>query len=330
MFIDEVKVQVKAGAGGNGCNSFYRDKFHRGMKGRPDGGFGGGGGDIVFKTDANIHTLLDFQFRQHLEADSGTHGSSNHKKGRRGNDLVIRIPPGTIIRDAVTGLVMRDLSKLGEAVIVAKGGVGGRGNSRGREAEPGAPGEEYLLALELKIIADAGIIGFPNAGKSTLISKISSAHPKIANYPFTTKEPILGVVKMYDDAHFVVCEIPGLIKGAHEGKGLGDKFLRHVERTKVLIHLVDAAGCDGRTAVSDYAVLNNELKSYSGELWSKPQVIALNKTDLPGAEENIKAFRKKYRGKKIYPISAATGEGIKELLEAVYKKINVLRKHEKA
>ena len=343
MFIDEAKVHVKAGAGGNGCNSFYRDKFHRGMMGRPDGGFGGGGGDVVFRADANIHTLLDFQYRQHLEAQSGTHGSSNHKKGRRGVDLIIRIPPGTIIKDACTGLVMRDLVKPGEAVVIAKGGAGGRGNSRDRHSEEGSPGEGYVLALELKILADAGIIGFPNAGKSTLISKISSAHPKIASYPFTTKEPILGVVKLYprtspasrdgaghgDDAHFVVCEIPGLIKGAHEGRGLGDKFLRHVERTKVLIHLVDAAACESRDPVSDYAVLNNELKEYSEELWAKPQVIALNKTDLTDAKENIKEFKKKYRGKKLYPISAATGEGIRELLEAVYKKISALRKHEK-
>jgi GTP-binding protein len=314
------------------------------MKGRPDGGFGGGGGDVVFRADANTHTLLDFQFRQHLEAESGTHGSSNHKKGRRGADLVIRVPPGTIIRDAGTRLAMRDLAKPGETVVIAKGGAGGRGNSRGRASEKGSPGEGYVLALELKILADAGIIGFPNAGKSTLISKISSAHPKIADYPFTTKEPVLGVVSLYpragsasqggagrgDEAHFVVCEIPGLIKGAHEGRGLGDKFLRHVERTKVLIHLVDAAACELRDPVSDYAVLNDELRSYSEELWAKPQLIALNKTDLSGAEENIKAFRKKYRGKKLYPISAATGEGLKELLEAVYKKISALRKHEKA
>jgi GTPase len=330
MFIDEAKVRIKAGSGGQGCNSFYRDAFHRGMKGRPDGGFGGGGGDVVFRADANIHTLLDFQYRQHLEAENGTHGSSNHKKGRRGADLIVRVPPGTIIRDAVTGLVMRDLAKPGENVVIARGGAGGRGNSKDRPAKKGSPGEEHVLALELKVIADAGIIGFPNAGKSTLISKISSAHPKIASYPFTTKEPVLGVVRIYDDARFVVCEIPGLIKGAHEGRGLGDKFLRHVERTKLLVHLVDAAGCEGRDPVSDYAVLNEELKAYSEELWAKPQVIALNKTDLPDAKENIKAFRKKHRGKPVYPISAATGEGIKELLEAVYKKISALRKHEKA
>lgn len=329
MFIDEVKVQVKAGNGGNGCNSFYRDKFHRGKIGRPDGGFGGDGGDIVFRADSNIHTLLDFQYRQHLEAESGTHGSSNHKKGKRGPDLIIRVPPGTIIRDAATGLVLRDLVNVGASVIIAKGGYGGRGNSKDRPSLPGEPGQEKILSLELKLLADAGIIGHPNAGKSTLISRISSAHPKIANYPFTTKEPVLGVVKIGEEAHFVVCEIPGIIKGAHEGRGLGDKFLRHVERTKILIHLIDAASCEGSDPVSDYLELNNELKSYSEELTAKPQVIALNKIDIPESKENIKAFRKRFRGKKVYPISAATGEGIRELLEAVYKKILVLRKHEK-
>lgn len=327
MFIDEAKIYVKAGAGGDGCNSFYRDKWNR--IGRPDGGPGGDGGNIIFEVDENVQTLLDFQYRQHHEAESGSHGSSNHKKGRRGKDLLIKVPAGTLIKDAVNGLVLRDLIKTGDSVIIAKGGEGGRGNSRGRESTPGAPGEEKTVILELKLIADAGIIGYPNAGKSTLISRISSAHPKIANYPFTTKEPVLGVVKLYDYAAFVVAEIPGLIEGAHEGRGLGDKFLKHIERTKLLIHLVDIAGCEGREPADDYRTLNNELKSYSKLLTAKPQIVALNKVDITEAKANIKKFKKSFPKIKIFPVSAVTGEGIKELLDAVYKKVKSLKKDEK-
>jgi len=312
MFIDEAKIYVKAGAGGDGCNSFYRDKWKR--LGRPDGGPGGEGGDIIFEADDNIHTLLDFQYRQHLEAESGAHGSSNHKKGRRGKDLHIKVPPGTIIKDAV-----------GDSVIIAKGGKGGRGNSKNRPSEKGSPGEAKTLVLELKLIADAGIIGYPNAGKSTLISRISSAHPRIASYPFTTKEPVLGVVKLYDDVAFVVAEIPGLIEGAHLGKGLGDKFLKHVERTKVLIHLVDIAACEGRDPVSDYKNLNKELESYSKELIARPQLVALNKVDMPVAKENIRKFKKAVPKIKVFPISACTGEGLNVLLEAAYKKVKSLK-----
>lgn len=325
MFIDEAKIYLKAGDGGKGCHSLYRDKYNR--IGRPDGGPGGDGGDIVFVADENIYTLLDFRYQQHIKSPSGLHGSSNHKKGHRGADYYVKVPPGTIILDALNGLVIRDLVKVGESVIVARGGKGGRGNSRGRDATPGTPGEERTVLLELKLIADAGIIGYPNAGKSTLISRISSAHPKIANYPFTTTAPVLGVVKMYQDAHFVVAEIPGLIEGAHEGRGLGDRFLRHVERTKVLIHLVDIAGCESRDPISDYRMLNHELAAYSKELAKKPQIIALNKVDISDAAVNIKKFKKNFPRLKTYPISAVTGEGVKELLEAVYKKAqNIKRK----
>lgn len=323
MFIDEAKIYVKAGNGGDGCNSFYRDKWNR--IGRPDGGPGGDGGDIIFDADGNVQTLLDFQYRQHVEANSGTHGSSNHKKGHRGSDLHVKVPAGTIIRDAETGLVLRDLVNIGDSVIAAKGGAGGRGNSRGRESKKGEQGEEKTLILELKLIADVGIVGHPNAGKSTLISKISSAHPKIANYPFTTKEPVLGVVRLYEDASLVVAEIPGLIEGAHEGRGLGDKFLKHIERTKVLIHLVDVAACEGRDPVDDYRSLNKELKAYSKELISKPQVVALNKIDMPDSKKNILKFKKTVSKVKAFPISAASGEGVKELLNAVYKKVKSLK-----
>jgi GTP-binding protein len=223
MFIDEARVYVKAGNGGDGCHSIYRDKWNR--VGSPDGGPGGDGGDVIFEASSNVHTLLDFQYRQHHEAQRGLHGSSNHKKGHQGKDLRILVPPGTLIKDQATGLALRDLLKPGDSVIIARGGKGGRGNSRNHEREYGAPGEERTVVLELKIIADAGIVGYPNAGKSTLISAISSAHPKIAGYPFTTKEPVLGVVKVHEDALLVAAEIQGLIEGAHEGRGLGDRFL---------------------------------------------------------------------------------------------------------
>ena len=233
----------------------------------------------------------------------------------------IKVPAGTIIRDDETGLLLRDLARVGDNVIIAKGGQGGRGNSRGREALKGALGEEKTITLELKLIADVGIIGYPNAGKSTLISKISSARPKIASYPFTTKEPVLGMVRIYDDFSVLVADIPGLMEGAHEGRGLGHKFLRHVERTKTLIHLIDIAATDCRDPYSDYVKLNRELKEYSKELARKPQIIVLNKIDCPQAEENLKAFRKKVKAKKFLKISALTGEGIKELVQAIYKNV---------
>lgn len=317
MFIDEAKISVIAGNGGDGCNSLYRDRVNR--IGSPDGGFGGDGGDIVFVADSNIHTLLDFQYRRHFKASSGLHGSSNHKKGKRGEDLCVKVPAGTIFRDADTGLLLRDLARVGDSVIIARGGKGGTGNSRGREALKGAIGETKTIALELKLIADVGIIGYPNAGKSTLISRISSARPKVASYPFTTKEPVLGMVRLHDDFSVLVADIPGLIEGAHEGRGLGHKFLRHVERTKILIHLIDIAAVDCRDPYSDYRTLNRELKAYSNVLAKKPQLIVLNKIDCPGAMENLKAFKKRMKGKKWIEISALTGAGIKELLQAMSK-----------
>lgn len=326
MFVDEAKVHVKAGDGGDGCNSIWRDKFNR--RGRPDGGNGGDGGDVIFEADENVQTLLDFQFRQHIRAESGAHGGSNNKKGRRGEDSRVKIPPGTLIKDADNGLILRDLVKIGDSVIIAKGGAGGKGNSRYRPSEKGFPGEEKTLLLELKLIADVGIIGYPNAGKSTLISRISSARPKIASYPFTTKEPVLGVVKLYEDAVFVVAEIPGLIEGAHEGRGLGDKFLRHIERTKILIHLVDIAASEGRPPLSDYKTINKELESYSKELSKKPQIVALNKVDIPPAKENVKRFKKDAPRIRVFPISALTGEGTKDLLIEVNKRLRKFKKDE--
>lgn len=327
MFVDQAKIYLKAGSGGKGCHSIYRDRYHR--YGRPDGGSGGKGADVIFTADDNIQTLLDFQYRQHFEADSGGHGSSNHKKGRSGEDLRIKVPPGTIIKDAVTGLILRELITSGDSVIIAKGGEGGHGNSKNRDATDGVPGEDKTVILELKLIADVGIVGYPNAGKSTLISKISSARPKIAGYPFTTKVPVLGVVKLHGNDTFVFAEIPGLIEGAHLGRGLGDRFLRHVERTKVLIHLVDISGFEGRDPYKDYINLNKELRLYSRELIKKPQIIALNKMDIEGAKENVKKFKKRMKGKRIFMMSAATGEGIKELLTAVYKNLKSLKRNAK-
>jgi GTP-binding protein len=323
VFVDQAKIYIKAGNGGKGCHSIYHDRYMR--YGRPDGGEGGNGADVVFIADDSIQTLLDFQYRQHFEAESGTQGSSNHKKGRYGKDLYIKVPPGTIMRDAVTGLVLRELIRNGDSVIVARGGVGGRGNSRNHPAAFGTPGEEKTVILELKLIADVGIVGYPNAGKSTLISKISSARPKIADYPFTTKVPVLGVVKLHGSDTAVFAEIPGLIEGAHLGKGLGDRFLRHVERTKVLIHLVDISAFECRDPYKDYINLNKELKLYSKELMKKPHIIVLNKCDIEGAKENIKKFKKHLRGKKVFVISAIKGEGTKELLSMAAKNLKSLK-----
>ena len=318
MFIDHAGINLKAGDGGDGCHSFSKGKFQRYK--RPDGGDGGKGGDIIIKADNNVQTLVDFYYRKHFKAESGTNASSNHKKGAEGKVLLIRVPLGTIIRDRDEEITYCDLDEVGRSVVIVKGGEGGRGNSRFREATPGKDGEEKNIVLELKLVADVGIIGYPNVGKSSLVSRISKAKVKVANYPFTTKTPTLGMVKLGPERSFVICDIPGLIKGAHAGKGLGDDFLRHVERTRVLIHMVDMAAVEAREPFLDLAAINKELGLYNAELLKRPQVIAANKMDLPLAPENLKDFKKKVK-KKIYPISCATGEGIKELLEAVYKKL---------
>ncbi|NQV04898.1 MAG: GTPase ObgE [Candidatus Omnitrophica bacterium] len=318
MFIDHAGINLKAGDGGDGCHSFSKGKFQRYK--RPDGGDGGKGGDIIIKADNNVQTLVDFYYRKHFKAESGTNASSNHKKGAEGNVLLIRVPVGTIIRDRDEDITYCDLDEVGRSVVIVKGGEGGRGNSRFRDATPGKDGEEKNIVLELKLVADVGIIGYPNVGKSSLVSRISKAKVKVANYPFTTKTPTLGIVKLGTERSFVICDIPGLIKGAHAGKGLGDEFLRHVERTRVLIHMVDMAAVEARDPALDLASINKELGLYNAELLKRPQIIAANKMDLPMAPENLKDFKKKVK-KKIYPISCATGEGIKELLEAVYKKL---------
>lgn len=313
--IDRARIHVKAGAGGDGCTSFYRDRFIR--KGKPNGGPGGDGGNIIFRVDKNIRTLLDFQHKRHFKAERGSHGSSNNKKGKSGSDLHIGVPPGTVIKDADAGLLLRDLVGDGEEVILALGGRGGRGNSKDRDATPGAEGEEKNLDLELKLIADVGIIGYPNVGKSTLISRISRAKSKIAGYHFTTKEPVLGIVRMEDD-DVVFADMPGLIEGAHRGRGLGDRFLRHIERTKILLHMVDIAEVEQRNSYEDYLSINKELSLYGRHVERKPQVIACNKTDLPEAGKNLEIFSKKI-DRKVFPISALTGEGLRELLDEIWK-----------
>jgi GTP-binding protein len=317
MFIDRASIFVKAGDGGDGSNSFCKIK---GLKRRQDGGDGGKGGDIVLIADKNVQTLLDFHFRRHFRADKGLSGSGNNRKGAAAADCIIRLPLGTIVKDKYEDIAYCDLKESGQSVILIKGGLGGHGNSKFKQATHGDPGEEKEITLELKLIADVGIIGYPNAGKSSLISSVSKARSKVANYPFTTKTPILGVVRLSGERSFVICDIPGLIEGAHAGKGLGDDFLRHVERTRVLIHMIDMASVDCRDPADDFKSINNELKLYNPELVKRPQVIAVNKMDIPEAAENLKKFKKKVK-KTVYPISCVTGDGIKELLEAVHKKL---------
>jgi len=317
MFIDSAKIYVKGGRGGKGCSSLYRDKYTR--KGIPDGGNGGKGSDIIIKADRNLHTLLDLQYNRHFFGSHGGNGSSKNKKGKTAPCVIIRVPCGTVIKDAKEGCILRDLDKDQEEVTVAYGGCGGLGNSHGRIAKDAVPGEEKELILDLKIIADVGLVGFPNVGKSTLISNISNAHPKVAAYPFTTKFPVLGVVTGEGNT-FVIADIPGLIEGSFRGKGLGDKFLRHIERTKFLVHLIDMSGSEGRDPMEDYRTINKELKGYSKEVYKKPQIIAANKMDLEGASRNLGRFNKAIK-KKVYPISALRKEGLEELIEAIRRKL---------
>ncbi|RKY42980.1 MAG: GTPase ObgE [Candidatus Makaraimicrobium thalassicum] len=322
MLIDHAKIYVSGGSGGNGCQSLHKDLFHR--KGVPDGGDGGDGGGVIIESNSNLHTLLDFRYNPHHRAGNGRHGGSNKKFGKRGKDHLAKVPVGTIIRDAENNLVVRDLARPGERVLVAKGGAGGKGNAKLRIATPGEMGESKVLLLELKLMADAGIVGFPNAGKSTLVSRISKAHSKIAPYPFTTRAPMLGVVKFYDET-FVVADMPGLIEGAHAGRGLGDRFLRHIERTTVLVHVVDIVPVDGSDPAENYFKLEKELELYGGDVSGKPRVIAANKMDMPGAAEGLKKFTRIIE-KTVWPISALNGKGLAELVGAIYGEIEDVRK----
>jgi GTP-binding protein len=317
MLIDQAKIYVSGGRGGDGCQSLFKDMFHR--RGIPDGGDGGDGGNVVFRSDLNLHTLLDFRYNQHYKAGKGKHGSSNKKFGRRGEDRIVKIPVGTIIRDADNGLIIRDFAAPGEEVTVAKGGPGGKGNAKLRVATEGGQGDSRTLLLELKLVADAGIIGFPNAGKSTIVSRISKSHTKIAAYPFTTRSPKLGLVRLGDET-FVVADMPGLIEGAHEGRGLGDRFLRHIERTRVLVHVVDIVPLDGSDPAENFFKLEKELELYGSKVHGKPRVVVANKMDMPGAAENLEKFEKAMRG-KVWPISAIKGQGLSELVGAINREI---------
>lgn len=317
MFIDTAKIYVKAGNGGKGCTSHYRDKYTR--NGIPDGGDGGNGADIIIRADRNLYTLIDFKYNRHFQGLRGANGSGNNKKGKDAPSLLIRVPVGITVKDLKTGCVLRDLDKDNDEFVVVYGGAGGRGNQYKRLATEAGAGEERELLLDLKVIADVGVVGFPNAGKSTLISNISNAHPKIAAYPFTTKTPVLGVVR-YDGGSFVIADIPGLIEGSSAGRGLGDRFLRHVERTKILVHMVDISGFEGRDPVEDYKIINKELKSYSPTVYKKTQIIAANKMDLENSALNLARFKKAVK-KKVYPLSALNKEGLEELIGAIRKKL---------
>lgn len=317
MFIDRAKVSVKGGDGGKGCRCFYRDKYQR--KGVPDGGNGGNGADIIVRADRNLFTLLDFKYNRHFFGKHGGHGSGKHKRGRNAQAVIIRVPVGTVVKDATLDCVLRDLSKDQEELVLAHGGKGGLGNQYHREPTLGEPGEAKEILFDLKLIAEVGIVGFPNVGKSTFISAISNAQPKIAAYPFTTKVPVLGVVRDAGKS-FVIADIPGLIEGSSEGRGLGDMFLRHVERTRILLHMIDMAGFEGRDPLLDYKMINQELKKYSTDVAKKHQILVANKMDLEGAQKNLKKFKQQVK-KKIYSISALNKVGLEELVEAIRKKL---------
>ena len=331
-FVDQAKIYVKAGDGGAGCISFRREKYV--PKGGPDGGDGGDGGDVILVADSQIHTLYDFYHQVHFRAENGKPGMGKKKKGRDGEDLILKVPVGTVVKDAETGEILGDLIRPGQTLVVARGGKGGRGNAHfatpirqaPRIAEPGTPGEERWLILELKLIADVGLVGFPNVGKSTLLSRISAAKPKIADYPFTTLEPNLGVVKLFDGDTFIVADIPGLIEGAHKGIGLGHEFLKHIERTRILLYMLDIS--KEKEVIKDYQILKNELKLFNPKLLEKEYFIALNKIDLMPNPEKIRDIVKLFEKKdyeKIYPISAVTGQGVIDLIYAMWNKLKKIK-----
>ena len=338
MFVDQVKVTLIAGKGGDGCVSFRRE--YRVPKGGPDGGRGGDGGNIYLVSDPNLNTLAYFRYHPINKAKKGAHGQGSNKQGKRGQDLYLKVPVGTVVKDALTGEVLYDFTRPGEVFLAARGGRGGRGNASfatpthqtPREFEKGKPGEEKELILELKLIADVGLVGFPNVGKSTLISRISAARPQIADYPFTTLTPNLGVVDVDDERSFVVADIPGLIEGAHKGHGLGIQFLRHVERTRVLVHLIDVSPYSGRDPVQDYHVIQKELEAFNPELVKRKQVVVANKIDLLGPDrsrlESVKKLARREK-KPFLAISAVTGEGLKELKALLAKLLEEQKEVEK-
>jgi GTP-binding protein len=337
VFVDEVDIHVTAGHGGRGALSFRREKYV--PRGGPDGGDGGAGGSVFIVATPRKNTLVDFRFHPEFEAQKGQHGQGANRTGQTGHDLDIEVPIGTLVYEKPSAggepQLVADLTDEGQRVLIAKGGRGGLGNARfatstnraPRKTQPGEPGEEKFLRLELKLLADVGLVGFPNAGKSTLIARISAARPKIADYPFTTLTPNLGVVSMSGDRSFVVADVPGLIEGAHAGQGLGHQFLRHIERTKVLIHLVDVSGASGRDPVEDFETIGRELRLFSASLADKPQLVAANKIDALDEPERLRALERHVQkaGLPFFTISGVTGEGVTPLLEAAWREIAAVR-----
>lgn len=322
MFVDQAEIYVKAGDGGNGMMTFRREKYI--PKGGPSGGDGGKGGDILFEVDEGLHTLMHFRYDRHYKAKRGKNGMSQKQHGKNADPLLVKVPPGTVVTDAETDETIADLTGAKQRVTIAKGGRGGRGNARFATsrntapeiAENGEPGTERTLQIELKMVADVGLVGFPNVGKSTLLSTVSAADPKVAAYHFTTLEPNLGVVAIGDERSFVMADLPGLMEGAHTGVGLGQRFLRHIDRTKVIVHVIDMAGAEARDPYDDYVKINSELKAYRPELSNRPQVIAANKMEMPEAQENLKAFQENMKNNEtpVIPISAVTKYGVHDLL----------------
>ena len=328
--MDTARIQVKAGNGGNGCISFRREKFV--PRGGPDGGDGGNGGNVILTATLGMSTLIDLHHNPRQVAENGGHGTGKQRNGADGVDCVVKVPAGTIVRDYDTTETLADLTAPNQTVVVARGGIGGKGNARfksstfqaPRVAEKGEPGEEREISLEIKLIADVGLVGYPNAGKSTLLARTSAATPKIAAYPFTTLRPNLGVVRINREQNFVLADIPGLIEGAHKGAGLGHQFLRHIERTKMLIHVIDLSATDGRDPIKDYEQLNLELGHYNELLTKLPQIIALNKIDMPEAEANLARLQAYFGKRKIFPISAITGDGVNALMQQAYRSLQHL------
>lgn len=335
MFIDTARIEVKAGNGGDGAIAWRREKYE--PAGGPDGGDGGDGGSIFFEADAGVQTLLDFKYRRQYKADSGERGGKKKMFGRKGEDLVLKVPVGTIIREAETGKPIADLTEIGQRFMAVCGGRGGKGNYRfkssirqaPRFAQPGGIGQELALLLEIKLIADVGLVGLPNVGKSSLLSTLSKAKPKIANYHFTTLDPNLGVVEIGEGASFIIADIPGLIEGASDGVGLGHDFLRHIERTRILCHVLDMSGCEGRDPIEDFRMIQEELARYDERLVEKVHLVIANKMDLPGARENLLRFRKTYPQYEVLETSAATTAGIRELKYHLWEQIkDVPREYE--
>lgn len=328
--MDTARIHVKAGNGGNGCISFRREKYV--PRGGPDGGNGGNGGNVIFTATLGMSTLIDLRHNPHQVAGNGAHGTGKKRYGADGEDCIIKVPVGTIIRALDTAEILADLTEPNQRVVVARGGVGGKGNSRfksstfqtPRVAEKGEPGEEREISLEVKLIADIGLVGYPNAGKSTLLARTSAATPKIAAYPFTTLSPNLGVVRINREQNFVLADIPGLIEGAHKGAGLGHQFLRHIERTKMLIHVIDLSAIDGREPIKAYEQLNLELGHYNPMLTKLPQIIALNKIDTQEAGPNLERVQTYFGKRKVFPISAITGEGVNRLMHQAYRSLQHL------